>query len=326
MSIASGLSASAGRRSLLLVGVCLAVLLSSCTSEKGRQTGGADARSLAVVVANHELAANVGNRFLLGLVLADGRQVAYGQVQVQLRQVVGGVPASPGPVVLADYLPLFGTNPGDPNERPRGISPSSAKGVYVIRGVRFTAAGTYQVGVAADVRGIGMVQGSTSLEVLPQPAVPAPGDPAPMTQNLTLADLGSIPVAGIESRAATNGGKIPDPELHRQTIAGAIASHRPALVVFSTPVYCVSRFCGPVTQLVQKLASRYAGPIAFIHVEIWKDFQKQDANQAAIDWLYRNGSLKEPWLFLIGSDGKIAERWDNVFAPSEVEPALRRMR
>jgi hypothetical protein len=304
---------------LLLLGAALTVSAASCSSgdDPGRS---ADPRRLQVVVANHELVTNVGNRFLLGLVLGDGRQVAYGQVQVQIRAVIDGVPASPGPVVLADYLPLFGTEAGDPDVEPEGISPASAKGVYVIRGVRFTDAGTFQVAAAADVRGVGVVQGSTSFQVLPEPAVPAPGDPAPKTENLTIDDR-DVPPAAIDSRAATTG-KILDPELHEQTIARAIAAGRPALVIFSTPVYCVSRFCGPVTELVERLADRYAGPIDFIHVEIWKDFQEQEANEAATDWLYRNGSLKEPWLFLIGPDGTIAQRWDNVFTTEDVEEGL----
>ena len=41
-------------------------------------------------------------------------------------------------------------------------------------------------------------------------------------------------------------------------------------------------------------------------------------NKAAADWLYRDGDLKEPWLFLIGTDGRIADRWAPLFDPDEV--------
>ncbi len=44
-------------------------------------------------------------------------------------------------------------------------------------------------------------------------------------------------------------------------------------MVFATPVFCVSRFCGPVTEMVEELAHRYDDRAVFIHVEIWKDFQ-----------------------------------------------------
>jgi len=50
--------------------------------------------------------------------------------------------------------------------------------------------------------------------------------------------------------------------------ANALAEHRPILAVFATPVYCISRFCGPVTDAVEKLSHEYANRAEFIHVEI----------------------------------------------------------
>jgi hypothetical protein len=93
--------------------------------------------------------------------------------------------------------------------------------------------------------------------------------------------------------------------------------------VFSTPVYCVSRFCGPVTDLVADLAVTYGDRADFIHIEIYRDFQAGQVNQAARDWLMPpSGDLREPWTFLIGADGRIAGSWDTVVARSEIEPLL----
>ena len=47
--------------------------------------------------------------------------------------------------------------------------------------------------------------------------------------------------------------------------------------------------------------------------------------KAAADWLYRNGDLNEPWVFLIGGDGKIVARFDNVSTRAELEPILRQL-
>lgn len=120
-------------------------------------------------------------------------------------------------------------------------------------------------------------------------------------------------------------GPIPDHDLHRTTIASAITRGRPALVVFSTPTYCVSRFCGPVTDMVSGLVGDYSNLADFIHVEIWRDFEKGEINKAAAEWLLRGEDLREPWVFLIGADGKIAGRWDNVATREEIEPLLRRL-
>ena len=115
---------------------------------------------------------------------------------------------------------------------------------------------------------------------------------------------------------------IPETELHRWTIAHAIAEHRPVLVIFATPTYCQSQFCGPTTEGVAALAARYADRAVFIHIEIWRDYQKSVINKAAADWLYRNGNLTEPWLYLIGSDGIIKDRWGPLFDPAEVAKDL----
>lgn len=88
-------------------------------------------------------------------------------------------------------------------------------------------------------------------------------------------------------------------------------------------MYCTSQFCGPVVDAVEKLSQRYADRAVFIHVEIYHDFTANEINQAAADWLYRNGDLREPWLYLIGADGKIVDRWGVLWNPDEVGAELR---
>ena len=95
------------------------------------------------------------------------------------------------------------------------------------------------------------------------------------------------------------------------------------MAVFATPVFCVSRFCGPVTKMVEELAHRYDDRAVFVHVEIWEDHDTQVLNQAAIDWLQMpNGELTEPWLFLIGADGRVVDRWSSMWSEAEVEAEL----
>jgi hypothetical protein len=175
--------------------------------------------------------------------------------------------------------------------------------------------------VTADVKGLGPQTAQASFAVQEQPSLPAPGDRAQPTENLTV-DSKGVPLAAIDSRAASKG-SIPDPELHEWTIARAIAEGRPALVVFATPAFCISRFCGPVTEMVEDLSRRYADRAVFIHIEIWKDYDQQVLNQAALDWLQMpNGDLTEPWLFLIGADGRIADRWSSMWSEAEVQTEL----
>ncbi|MGH2591564.1 MAG: TlpA family protein disulfide reductase [Actinomycetota bacterium] len=270
-----------------------------------------------VVVANYEIVAGESSRLLVGLITEDGETVAYGSVQMRFAQDTGAA-AQATEAVTGTYLPVYGTEAGDPNAKPETIRPSTARGVYATYGVRFSDPGSYVIEVAADVQGIGIVQGATRFDVIAKPVVPGVDERAPRTENLTL-DSPDAPEA-VDSRASS--GEIPDPELHQVTIADAVRQGRAALVVFSTPVFCVSRFCGPVTDLVQSLAAQYSDRAAFIHVEIWRDFEDNVINQGAADWLYHNDELNEPWAFLIGADGKIVARWDNLFVEDELRDAL----
>jgi hypothetical protein len=105
----------------------------------------------------------------------------------------------------------------------------------------------------------------------------------------------------------------------------ALAAGRPVLVVVSTPVYCVSRFCGPITDAVADLADTYGDRAAFVHIEVWQDFEAKAVNPAARAWMAKdpaNQNLTEPWVFLVGADGVIMHRWDNVATVAEMTAAL----
>jgi hypothetical protein len=78
-----------------------------------------------------------------------------------------------------------------------------------------------------------------------------------------------------------------------------------------------------VTDMVEDLSRRYDDRAVFIHVEIWKDYDRQVLNQAARSWLQLpNGDLTEPWLFLIGADGMIVDRWSSMWSEREVQTEL----
>jgi hypothetical protein len=302
------------------------VVLAACS---GGIDGGAPRESpssgLLAQVASYELVAGHENRLIVGLLTEENRLVAGGEVEFGFTFLgtEEGSESAPAGGATATFLLLPGEEGASVPGRPTVVSPAEARGVYRAEGVRFDAPGFYQVRVRADL-GEGDIRTATAaFEVVAEPAYPAPGDLAPRTENLTLGS--DAPPEAIDSRAGLGGG-VPDRELHRTTIGEAIRRGRPALVVFATPVYCVSRFCGPVTDMVAGLERDYRRVAEFIHVEIWRNFQKQTINRAAAEWLLRNDNLTEPWVFLIGSDGRILARWDNVATREEIEPWLKRLR
>src|SRR5438874_1642470 len=228
-------------------------------------------------------------------------------------------PCQYGAAQQASFVAVPGSPPSPANATPRVISSTESKGVYATQAA-FDKAGFWRTEVSVNLDGK-QRQATTDFKVLEHHAIPFVGDAALPTDNLT-ASTPNTPPAAVDSRASA-GGLIPDPELHQTTIAAALAAHRPVLAVFATPVYCISRFCGPTTDAIQQLARTYGDRATFVHVEIWHDFQKQQINKAAADWLYRNNDLNEPWVFFIGADGKIAARWDNVADQAEIESMLK---
>ena len=328
---ASGVSGTRRRTRIVAVALGVAIVAAACSS--GGATGGAaraadrrqpSSTELAAAVAGYDLAVGPPSRFIVGVYNVDKGNVGFGSVTMRFsflgEKKASGTPR-PGPTAMATFLPLPGSEPPNPPAGPAFLEPSEGRGVYAAT-VGFDRAGIWQVEVAADIRGVGRRTATAAFEVRARHAVPAPGERALATDNLTVSSTG-VPRAAIDSRA-NSGEPVPDPELHQTTIAAALAAHRPIVAVFSTPTFCVSRFCGPVTDLVAGLAREYADRAAFVHVEIWKDFEAKQLNDAAAEWLTRNGGDgNEPWVFLIRADGRIATRLDNVATRGEIEPFLK---
>jgi hypothetical protein len=309
----------------IVPGCALLILLTTACSS-GSSTGagstspdasGSGSPTFALQVASPDLYVGTPQRVQVGVFGSSDQGVELltgGSIPMSLVSAAGGDPIAG----TAIYVPA----PGTPAAKdPSLTSPSDARGVYQLDDVTFPTAGQWQARLSYTAGGqpIDLTDAFTVAET---PALPAPGDKALPSKNLTMAS--NVAPQAIDSRAQ-DGAKVPDAELHQATIADAIAQGRPALVLFSTPVYCQSQFCGPSTDALEKLEK--SGPVEadYIHVEVWNDYQKNTINKVAADWLLRNGDLTEPWLYLIGADGMIIDRWAPLFDPAEVRKEFERV-
>ncbi|HEX2054590.1 MAG TPA: hypothetical protein VHJ78_12805 [Actinomycetota bacterium] len=317
-------------RSLKALAVALACVLlaTACGGgEPDRAAPSGQADQLAPQVASYDLA--VGKqRFLVGVLSQETELIGGGEVDLKFAYLGTRQEQTSGDIVSeqkATFLPIppeAGAAVPEVPDRPSIVAGRQVNGVYSTEAT-FDRPGFWGVVVEADVEGEGRWTGRTTFQVNERHQFPWIGEEAPKSENLTLTST-DAPRSAIDSRAR-DGKDVPDPELHGTTVAAAVASGKPTLLVVSTPTYCVSRFCGPVTDMVQGLAKDYAGQANFVHVEVWRDFEKQEVNRSAAEWTLRGDNILEPWVFLIGPDGKISSRWDNVATRSEVEPALKEL-
>jgi hypothetical protein len=283
------------------------------SSEQGVSAGDGGPNELFAETATFEVVAGKPQRLMVGLSTKDQRVLAGGSVTFSLTPADSGKPIKPL-VIDAPFLGL----PGMPvvSGEARIGRPSAGIGVYAAS-VNVPTAGFWTIDVASADRKLAQ----TAFEVLAKPQVPAVGDPAPLTKNLTLASPG-VQQQWLDSTASAESPA--DPLLHSTVIADAIAAKRPLVIVISTPAYCVSRFCGPVTELVRTRAEKAIGTdLAFVHLEVWREFEKTVVNKGAADWILTNGAEgREPWVFVVGRDGRIAARFDNVIDEPSLDAAI----
>jgi hypothetical protein len=314
----------------LAAAASVALLLAACTgggtnaAEDAEPTPTTASQELAISVASYDLAVGDDQRLLAGVFTTERELLAFGEVTFELGHL-GEQPSGAAELAqetTASFLPVPGMEPEGASSRPTLLVGQTGTGVYAGQ-VRFDEPGFWGLRVTAELADGTVREGSTTFSVLEEHGVPAVGDDAPASENHTLADVeaGTVPASAVDSRAG-DGDELPDPHLHDGTIASSLAEGRPVVAIFSTPVYCVSRFCGPLVEVLADTASRYSDRADFVMVEVWEDFDAQQLNAAAAEWIQTEQGGNEPWVFLVDEDGRIEARWDNVLDLRDLEERL----
>jgi hypothetical protein len=138
------------------------------------------------------------------------------------------------------------------------------------------------------------------------------GARAPRSDTPTLA---TAPAAKITTSSP------PDLPLLHTSVAQALAAHGPFVVTLATPRFCTSRTCGPVVDVMEAVRRQFASRgIDFMHVEVYKD---NDPTKGYNRWMRQWGLLSEPWVFLVGSDGRVKAKFEGSVSAAELSAAVR---
>ncbi len=196
-----------------------------------------------------------------------------------------------------------------------GKSESATGGVTRIYVARFTLSRPGKYTLVAQPDGA-KIQGIANLDVRRHPQAPAVGDKAIPSRTPTLAsadgDIASLTTASP-----------PDLSLLRYSVADSVKAHAPFVLVFATPKFCTSRTCGPVVDVAQAVQRRFAGSgVRFIHVEVYTD---NNPAQGFNRWFREWRLPSEPWVFLVGRDGRIKARFEGSVSEAELSAAVRRL-
>ena len=156
-----------------------------------------------------------------------------------------------------------------------------------------------------------VVEAQFVIEVLDKPKAPAIGDAALASANRTLATEPAIEKLTSDID--------PNPALYQMTVAEAISSERPSVVVFSTPGFCQTAVCTPVLNSVKEVYTQQGDRANFVHIEVYKQFNPELVlDDAMIEW----GFTSEPWTYVLDGDGQVAARLGGPVSPRELTVAL----
>jgi hypothetical protein len=195
-------------------------------------------------------------------------------------------------------------------------------GVYVAP-VDFPAAGDWVAEFTTAAPGKPQEQISFQFQVLEKKHVIVPGDKAPSVDTPTLSSVG-----GDVAKISTD--PKPDKKFYETSISGALAAHKPFVLIFATPKFCQTSTCGPTLDKLKPVAASHPG-VTFINVEPYRLADDHGQLQPVLDAggnlqtvpaSDAYGLLSEPYVFIVGGDGIVKAGYELIFTPEEIDREL----
>lgn len=199
--------------------------------------------------------------------------------------------------------------------------PYGVRGSYVAP-VYFPSPGDYRLTVmpvGGEVSGEAVI----NVSVAADSPIPSIGEAAPASETKTLDDPAEI----TDLTTAYE----PDDDLYRMSVAEAVESGKPSVVVFATPAFCTSPTCGPQVDTVSELRVAHPDAANYIHVELYDnpaeiqgDLSQARLVPAADEWGFTQipGWTNESWVFVLDDQGIVRQRFEGFATLAELEAAL----
>lgn len=266
-----------------LASVALALLLSACGATELGQT----------IVATSPGTLTPGTQRVLAIIADDNQDL------------VGGPDRPMRAVLVAD--PDSGGSPLDTAETEWVWAIPDVRGFYSAT-LDFPEPGVFWIRLESD----GGTTAAGTVQVVETTDVPRPGDPAPASDTRTMRD---------HSLAEITTDPEPDPAFYDTTVAEAVTSGRPAVIVFATPAFCQTAACGPTLDVVKSVAEEHPD-VEFVHVEVFENIDDPRGELLVVPAVEEWGLTTEPWAFVVDADGIVRAAFEGAVAGFEIERAL----
>jgi hypothetical protein len=146
-----------------------------------------------------------------------------------------------------------------------------------------------------------------------QVTVPSVGTTLPPFDTPTVADP-----RGVEPYCSRLEGPCP---LHDLTLGPALAKRTPVAYMVGTPAHCQTGTCAPALEFLVEAHSRLGDKVAMVHADVYVDDTAKETTPA----VQALGLDFEPVIFITDATGKIVERLDAIWDPTELNEALARV-
>jgi hypothetical protein len=245
------------------------------------------------------------NRVAFGMI--DSRSgFVYGKTAVYVARKPGAKAAGPYPAP-ADVLMTQGRY----RSKQAATEADPFAAVYAAQ-VPFKKPGKYSIlAVTKDGSKTVAAPGQLNVVTKAQDRIPEVGERPPRLQTDTTASARGD-IASIDTRQ-------PPDDMHEHSFADVLGK-KPIALIIATPQLCQSRVCGPVVDVGLQMKSRYGDRAEFIHQEV---YENNDPKQGLREPLKRLNLATEPWLFVVGKNGRITARLEGSFGISAFEKALK---
>lgn len=183
------------------------------------------------------------------------------------------------------------------------------EGSYWVVYLPFTHTGDWMLDITVDSgQGLPVTQGLVTTVYEEPEGIPV-GEPAPHSESFTWG------APNQPDRITTD--LTPNEDYYRYTIAEAVSSGKPSVIVFATPGLCTRKFCGPTVDNLDPIWEKYKDDFVFVHVEVYNlDLGKYVP--AVLEW----GLIENPWLYVVDAEGMIVARYEGIIGDAELSPVL----